>query len=420
MTEVFADIITIGDELLIGQVVDTNSAYIASELTKIGVTVRRIISIADQATSITNTLDESIHQSDITIITGGLGPTGDDITKQSLATYFGGGLILHPETLKEIEQFFTKRGAKMTDRNRKQAEIPDMCTPLRNRIGTAPGLLFRKDNRTIIALPGVPFEMKALILEDVVPVILSNFNLPVKLSITILTAGLSESMTADLLEEWESNLPSEYTFAYLPSIGILRLRLSISGKNEDNLKRQLKYEANKLVQILGKKHVFGFDDDTLPSVIGNKLKNINCTLSVAESCTGGYIAHQITSIPGSSAYFMGSATTYANSAKSQLLQVSDEDIVSQGAVSKKVVEQMAIGAQQLFGSDFSVATSGIAGPDGGTDEKPVGTTWIAVTTPHRIISQLFFFGDSRERNIIRASVTALNMLRISIDEYSKK
>jgi nicotinamide-nucleotide amidase len=415
--QVFADVITIGDELLIGQVIDTNSAYIASELSRLGISVRRIFSVPDKATDIANTLNDSMQHADITILTGGLGPTSDDITKATLASFFNGRLILHEPSLKAIEK---RWGIGITGRNRKQAEIPDVCVPLINNYGTAPGMLFRQDGKMIFSLPGVPFEMKALMQKEVIPAILKSFVLPVKLYTTVLTTGLSESYTADLIKDWEDNLSSEYSLAYLPSPGILKLRLSVAGDNKEQLKPRLKKKINQLVNILGEKYVFGFDDDTLQLVVGNKLKDAQQTLSLAESCTGGYIAHLITSVPGASGYFLGSAIPYSNQAKSKLLKVSQDDIESEGAVSATVVEQMAVGVQQLFSTDFSIATSGIAGPDGGTDAKPVGTVWIATASPDKIVSQKYLLGDNRERNIIRASLTALNMLRISINGYNKK
>jgi nicotinamide-nucleotide amidase len=412
MAYVSADILTIGDELLIGQVVDSNSAFIASEFTQIGITVRRILSVPDKVADIISTLDESIKNTDITVLTGGLGPTDDDITKETLNRYFGGTLVLHTPALQNIESISKSRGFKMTVRNQRQAFVPDNCQVLRNSNGTAPGMLFRKNGKMIISLPGVPFEMMAILRQEVIPVIRSSYDLPVKLQKSVLTTGLSESATADLLNEWENSLPEGYGLAYLPSIGILRIRLSISADNNDKLKYQFKEKVDQLVNLIGKDHVFGFDNDTLAQVVGDRLRELHNTLSVAESCTGGYIAHLITSVPGSSAYFTGSVTTYADNAKIRLLDVSGEDIMDEGAVSKKVVEKMAVGSRLLFGTDFAIATSGIAGPAGGTETKPVGTVWIAVASPVRVISQRFLFGDNRERNIIRASLTSLNMLRI--------
>jgi nicotinamide-nucleotide amidase len=417
---VFAEIITIGDELLIGQIVDTNSAFIADELTKIGISVRRIISIPDKSHDIIETLENSLKYANILILTGGLGPTSDDITKQTLAQLFDSKMIIHKPTLREIEKYFAKRGIEVSERNRKQAEIPNVCTPLKNSIGTAPGMLFMKSGRQIYSLPGVPFEMKALIKEQVIPTILKEFKLPIILHTTVLTTGLSESYAADLLKEWEERIPAGCSLAYLPSPGILKLRISISGSNREILKNQLKSLEEELKSLIGYQFVFGTDTDTLQSVIGRRLTELHQTLAVAESCTGGYIAHLVTSVPGASAYFYGSATSYSNNSKIKVLKVSESNIQSEGSVSKAVVEQMAEGAKRIFNTDFGIATSGIAGPDGGTELKPVGTIWIAVATPDKIITQKFFFPDVRERNIVRASITALNMLRIAIDEFNKK
>jgi nicotinamide-nucleotide amidase len=420
MTLVYAEIITIGDELLIGQVVDTNSAFIASELNRVGISVRKLLSIPDKANDIIDTLDETIQRSNIVIITGGLGPTSDDITKLTLTNYFNGRLIEDATVLRDIEAFFRMRGMLISERNRKQAEIPDVCKPLRNKNGTAPGMLFNKDGKLIFSLPGVPFEMKALLLDEVIPFIQKHFILPVKIHSTILTVGLSESYTADHIKDWEESLGPEYGLAYLPSPGVLRLRLSISGDNTDQLNRQLIDKMNELSVLLGANHVFGFDDETLQQVIGNLLKVTHSSLSLAESCTGGYIAHLVTSVPGASEYFKGSVTAYANEAKTGILKVPPDIIENDGAVSEAAVIKMAAGTKELFNTDYSIATSGIAGPGGGSEAKPVGTTWIAIATPVGVTAQKFLFGDHRERNITRASLTALNMLRLQIISQHKK
>jgi len=414
-----ADIITIGDEILIGQVLDTNSVYLASELTKLGFTVRKILSIADNAIAIINTLDESIKESDLIIVTGGLGPTNDDKTKDTLTGYFKGIYIVHEKSLEQIRKFFAARGMILSERNRKQAEIPDTCEPLLNIYGTAPGMLFRKENKMIISLPGVPFEMKGLFEDQAKPIILSHFKLPVLRYRTILTTGLSESTTADLLHDWERGLEEEFNLAYLPSPGLLRLRLSISGDNEDYLVEKLNIKVSELAAILGEDNVFGFDDDTLSSIVGALLQKNTLTLSVSESCTGGYISHLITSVPGASVYFKGSIVAYSNEIKQNILDVEPQTIREYGAVNEKVVSQMAENSRIKLHTDFGLATSGIAGPDGGSARKPVGTTWISVATPERVITQKFLFGDNRERNIIRASLSGLNMLRIALRDYIK-
>jgi nicotinamide-nucleotide amidase len=419
MHAIFSDIITIGDELMIGQVLNTNSSFIASELTKIGVTIQRIISIPDREQDIILTLNSCLASSDIIIITGGLGPTSDDITKGTLAAYFGGNLKIHEESYKQLEFFFKTRRAKISERNMKQAELPDNCIVLPNKNGTAPGMLFYQNNKPVFSLPGVPFEMKALIMEEVLPVIRKDFELPFKSNITVLTTGLAESTTADMIGEWENKLPPDITIAYLPAPALLRLRISITGNNNYQIKNKLNDHVSELVKILGKNHVFGFDEDTLQEVAGKKLLTNNLTLSTAESCTGGNIAQLITSIPGSSDYFMGGIIAYSNNAKIEQLGVKASDIELYGAVSKSVVEQMAVGVRKVFNTSFGIATSGIAGPGGGSEEKPVGTTWIALASPNKVTSAKYLFGDNRERNIIRASLTALNLLRIAIDDFAK-
>ncbi len=414
-----ADIITIGDEILIGQIIDSNSTFLAAQLTQLGFFVRRTVSIGDDADSIITALNDSVQNSDLIVLTGGLGPTNDDITKDTLTRFFHGNYILHEASLNIISQFFAIRGREMTERNRRQAEVPDTCEPLLNRIGTAPGMLFRKENKIIVSLPGVPFEMKALFENEVKPRILQHYTLLVHLQKTILTIGLSESDIADRLDQFENELDKELKLAYLPSPGLLRLRLSISGDNKDHLNKKLNEKSNKIVAMLGGQNVFGYDDDSLPKVIGEILRKYSYQLSVAESCTGGSIAHLITSAPGASVYFRGGIVAYSNEIKQSMLRVDQNTLEKFGAVSCEVVEQMALGARKFMNTDFSLATSGIAGPNGGSSEKPVGTTWIAVAAPDKVISRRFLFGDNRERNIIRTSLTALNMLRNVTLKYIK-
>jgi len=409
-----ADIITIGDELLIGQVIDTNSRYLESELTKIGFYVRKVVTVGDNKPAIVGALDDSLQNVEVVIMTGGLGPTSDDKTKEVLLSYFGGNFITHIPTLELITKFFTVRGREMTERNRKQAEVPESCEPLLNDIGTAPGMLFRKDNKMIFSLPGVTFEMENLFQKEVKGRLAANYKLPVWYHKTILTAGVSESYAADLIKDWESELGSDISLAYLPSPGILRLRLSMSGSNREYVENFIDRKAQELKELIGEANVFGYDSDTLEEVIGKQLKAKEQTVTLAESCTGGYIGNMITSVSGSSAYFPGGIIAYSNHIKVNILGVSKTTIETYGAVSREVVEQMAAGVKKLFNSDYAIATSGIAGPLGGSDLKPVGTTWIAVATPENVIIQRFQFGDNRERNIIRASISALNMLRVAI------
>jgi nicotinamide-nucleotide amidase len=409
-----ADIITIGDEILIGQIVDTNSAFIASEFDKNGIRVRRIYSVPDLENDIRITLDDSIQNADIIILTGGLGPTNDDITKNTLTRYFGGQTILNEAVMAKIAAYFKYRGIEVSERNTKQAEVPDNCLVLQNHSGTAPGMVFRKGGKIIVSLPGVPFEMKELLVEQVIPYIQKELKLPVRFHKTILTCGIGESALADSIKDWENNLGPQFGLAYLPSPGIVKLRLSISGNNKIELNELFNKEFDKLLSLIEKDIVYGFDEDTLEKIIGRMLLERKFSLSVAESCTGGYISHLVTSVPGSSAYFKGSVTAYANEIKTSVLKVPDSLIQKHGAVSKEVVESMARGIQDFMQTDVAIATSGIFGPDGATPGKPVGTTWISIITPKRIFTENFLFGDHRGRNITRASLTALNMLRNEI------
>jgi nicotinamide-nucleotide amidase len=406
-----ADILTIGDEILIGQILDTNSQYIATELTKTGIAIRQMLSVSDNKSAIVSALDQSIGKVACVIITGGLGPTSDDITKSTLLNYFGGSYILHQESLQVITEFFAKRGKEVTELNRKQAEIPSICNVLLNKNGTAPGMLFEKNNTLIFSLPGVPFEMKELLLNEVIPIIKNRYILPTILHRTLLIEGISESLLADKLNTWENNLNSVIKVAYLPSPGLLRLRLSVSGNNKDELNKKLNTESAYLTNLIGEDSVYGFDNDTLENIVGSLLIEKQLSISIAESCTGGNISHLITSVPGSSTYFMGSVIAYSNNVKTNTLSVPAEIIEKYGAVSQEVVELMAKGVKGLFNTDCAIATTGIAGPDGGSPQKPVGTVWIAVIYKENIKSVKYLFGDNRERNIIRSSLSALNMMR---------
>ena len=405
-----AEIITIGDEILIGQTIDTNSAWIANEVNLIGIDIIRISSISDKKADIIKALDNIGSDIQLVFITGGLGPTNDDITKYTLAEYFGGKLIQNKEVLEQIEQFVFKRNAQMNERNIKQADVPDNCKVISNRIGTAPGMWFEKNDTIYISMPGVPFEMKEMMSNSIIPELKKKNQDIFIIHKNVLTQGMPESKLAEVLEEWESELPKEIALAYLPSPGIIKLRLTAKGKNKEFLEKLIADVIKKLESIIPEL-ICGYDSDLLEQAIGKVLLTKNKTLSIAESCTGGNIAHLITSVPGSSAYFTGGVVAYSNEIKTRILNVSVSNIDTYGAVSKQVVEEMAIGVLNKFNTDFAIATSGIAGPDGGTKDKPVGTTWIAVADKTKVISKLFVFGDQRERNIQRASLTALNMLQ---------
>ena len=409
-----AEIVTIGDEILIGQITDTNSAWLATELNLKGIKVHRITSIADTREAILTGLSESHQRADLIIMTGGLGPTKDDITKSTLAEYFDTELVLNEEVLEDVKRLFRNFNVEMPAVNRKQAEVPASSTVIRNRYGTAPGMWFEKEGKIYISLPGVPFEMKGLMQNDLLERVGNHFETPSITHRTVLTQGVGESSLMEKITDWENSLEEQdIKLAYLPSAGRVRLRLSIYGEKEETALPKIEGKIRELEELIPQ-YIFGYDNDTLEEVTGKLLRDHGLTMGTAESCTGGYIAHLITSISGSSEYFLGSVVSYANEVKVNSLGVNPEDIEEYGAVSEPVVEQMALGAKKLLDVDCVIATSGIAGPTGGTDEKPVGTVWIAVSTPYRTVSRKFNFGKNRERNIQRTALTALNWLRKEI------
>ena len=405
-----AEIITIGDEILIGQVIDTNSAFLADELNKIGFRVGQITSIRDDRDCIINALNEASQRARLVVITGGLGPTSDDITKQTLTEYFSAKLVLNTAVLEHIKSLLTARGVEVNDHNVRQAELPDHCRLLHNASGTAQGMWFEKNNTVFISLPGVPYEMKAIMTDYAIPMIRETFRLPPIQHYTILTHGLAESAMAAKIASWEQHLPPPVKLAYLPSPGILRLRLSVFNPVDNDGNALLTKEISKLESLI-QEYIFGYNDDTIEAVTGNLLRQKKRHLSVAESCTGGKIASMITGVPGCSDYFLGSVTTYSNESKCSLLGVDPESIRIHGAVSQAVVEEMAHGVRKRFSAEISIAVTGIAGPAGGTSEKPVGTTWIAVSTMDSTRTEKFSFGEHRGRNIHKAAIAALFMLR---------
>ena len=404
-----AEIITIGDELLIGQVIDTNSAWIAEQLNMAGIKVHQITSISDNQEHILQTLKEASSRVQLILITGGLGPTKDDITKQTLCKYFDTSLVFSEEAYKNVENLFYHRGVKVTEVNRQQAMVPANCKVLPNVNGTAPCMWFEKENCIYVSMPGVPFEMKAIMEQEVIPLLLHKQK-QVIIHRTILTEGVGESMLASIIETWEDSLPEFIKLAYLPQPGMVRLRLTAYGKDREVLQDAVSKAEKELYPLAGK-YIFGFDNDTIESVIGQLLRHKGMSLSTAESCTGGNIAQLITSIAGSSDYFKGSVVAYSNEIKEKMLGVPHQTLVDHGAVSEQTVIAMAEGIRKKFETDYAIAVSGVAGPGGGTNEKPVGTTWIAVATPTGTTARKFLFGDHRGRNIRKASVAALNMLR---------
>ncbi|HAN19818.1 MAG: damage-inducible protein CinA [Bacteroidetes bacterium GWC2_33_15] len=409
-----AEIITIGDEILIGQIIDTNSAWIANELNLIGIDVVRKTSVSDNKDEIIKAIDYAKSTSDIILLTGGLGPTNDDYTKETLAEYYKVELIENAEVLKHISQLITKNVGVLNQRNIDQAKVPANCIVIHNSVGTAPGMWFNDRNKIIISMPGVPFEVKEMMTTTILPK-LKNLNTDsVIIHKIILTQGIPESRLAEVLESWENNLPREIKLAYLPSPGLIKLRLSARGNNKAYLQDLIDEQVTKIQQVIPDT-ICGYDSELLEEIVGNLLLKTGKTLSIAESCTGGYISQLITSIPGSSAYFKGSIVAYSNEIKENILNVSKSNIDIYGAVSKQVVEEMVTGIRRIYNTDYSIATSGISGPAGGSIEKPVGTTWIAIADKNGVISMKYTFGDHRGRNIARASLTALNMLQKRIN-----
>lgn len=405
-----AEIITIGDELLIGQVINTNSSWLAEIFTLNGLDVRQITAVSDDGSEIKRALKEATDRADIIILTGGLGPTKDDITKDILCEFFDDHLVFNQKVYSDVESFFLKKGVSMTEKNKLQAQVPSKAVVLDNPVGTAPGLLFRDKGKTFVALPGVPYEMKFLTENYIIPEILKINAGKIIVHKTILTQGIGESFLADKIEDWVESLPAQVKLAYLPSPGIVRLRLTMTGKDRKVMEKVLNEKTEQLKQLIPY-YFWGIDKQKLEEVIGDLLRKHHLTLSTAESCTGGYVAHRITSVAGSSKYFNGSVVAYHNNVKMNLLQVSPDALSVKGAVSKEVVEQMAKGVCKALNTDIGVATSGVAGPDGGTEEKPVGTVWIAIAFEDQVVSKKFSFGDLRDRNIVRSGNAALGMLR---------
>ncbi len=404
-----AEVITIGDELLIGQIVDTNSAWIGKQLNMIGIKIHQITSVSDNRAHIITALREASCRAQVVLITGGLGPTKDDLTKDCLCEYFNVSLKFNEEAYQDVERLFKIRGREVTALNRRQAELPSNCTLLSNKVGTAPGMWFEEGGIVYVSMPGVPYEMKYLMEQEVLPRLKSKYQLPFILHKTILTQGIGESFLSELIADFEDALPPHIKLAYLPAAGMVRLRLSASGEE-----LKVKQEMEKLVMELServKEYMFGYDEDTIEGVLGKLLVERGLTLATAESCTGGNVAHLITSVPGSSAWYLGSTVTYSYQSKTDLLGISADLINQKGAVSEEVVLEMVENVRKKFGSDCAVSTSGIAGPDGGTADKPVGTVWIGISIPGKSFAKKVLLGDNRLRTIQVASETALNMLR---------
>ena len=407
-------LISIGDELLIGQTINTNAAWLGEQLNLLGFKVIACLVIPDDKIAIENALND-FSSADLIIMTGGLGPTKDDITKHTLCTYFDTELKRNTEIESKIIAYFQSRELPILQSNKDQALLPEACEVLPNSRGTASGMWFEKNNTIYVSLPGVPYEMKGLITECVIPKLLSrNKDENTLVHRTVRTHGMGESFLAEVIKDWENNLlVDDIKLAYLPSPGIVKLRLSLLGKDGKKIVATL----NKHIDLLNKiipSQVYGYEDDTMEGVVGDLLTAQNASVSTAESCTGGAVAKMITSVSGSSNYFEGSVICYSNICKINQLHVQENALQNHGAVSQEVVEQMAIGVKRKLNTDYGLATSGIAGPTGGTPEKPVGTIWIALATKNGVISKKLNLGYSRDRNIHVTSLSALNLLRLEL------
>ena len=404
-----AEIITIGDEILIGQIIDTNSAWMAQKLNEEGIRVKQISSVSDDRQHILTALAEAATRADIIFITGGLGPTKDDITKQTLAEYFNVKLVLNDDALNNVLNIFKRYNRPLLEVNRKQAEVPENCEIILNNNGTAPGMWFNVDGKIYVSMPGVPFEMKYMMEETVIPKLKTTLKLPVIIHKTILTVGEGESFLAEKIADIENELPANIKLAYLPKMGQVRLRLSAYSDGETSLNDKLEEFASRIVERVGH-NVVAEEDIPLEKVIQNYMTEKGLTLSVAESCTGGYVSHLITQHEGSSQFFLGGAVTYSNDLKENILGVKNETLYQFGAVSQETVTEMVEGALRQFKSDYALAITGIAGPGGGTHEKPVGTVWIAVANANKTVVKKFTFGNKRLQNIERSAVAAFFML----------
>ena len=411
-----AEIITIGDEILIGQIIDSNSAWMAQQLNAVGIRIKQISSVSDDRGHIFSALKEASGRADLILITGGLGPTKDDITKTTLAEYFGVGMKRDQQTLDNVANIFERYNRPLLEINIRQADVPENCEVLFNKNGTAPGMWFQANGKVFVSMPGVPFEMMYLMEDLVIPKLKETFDLPKIIHQTILTAGEGESFLAERIADIEDQLPPEIKLAYLPKLGVVRLRLSAYGEDENQLKKALAMQTKKITERLGDT-VVATEDIPLEKAILLLMAKNKQTLSLAESCTGGYLAHLFTSLPGASSVFLGGAVSYSYEMKERMLGVNPDTLWETGAVSEETVREMAEGALRNFSSDYAVAVTGIAGPDGGTPEKPVGTVWIAVANQEKTLAKKYVFGNKRiqniERTATRAMIDLLQLLRES-------
>lgn len=407
-----AEILSIGDELLIGQTINTNASWLGQECSKLGIRIVHVTTISDEKQLIKDAVDEAFKRADLVLVTGGLGPTKDDITKYTLCEYFDSELEIHIPTLQRIEAFFSKRNRPMLEVNIRQAELPKKCTILENVNGTAAGMWFEKDEKILISMPGVPYEMKGIMTEQAFPRLQAKFALKALYHRTLMTQGIGESFLADQLQDWENEVREKgLGLAYLPSPGMVKLRLT---SYEGEIRAE---EIESYFNLLEKRfptYVYGKEDEPIQLVLGRLLREKKMTIGTVESCTGGSLAQTLVSVAGASDYFQGSFLTYTNELKNRLVDVSKKDLDTVGAVSAEVVAQMAKNGREKLGVDICVSTSGVAGPDGGTEDLPVGTIWIGIATKENVIAKKFQFGDHRERNIQMTVLTALNLVRCEI------
>ncbi len=404
-----AEIITIGDEILYGQILDSNSQWISQELDQLGIRVVRQTTVGDIEGDILHAFKEAEQHADLVLITGGLGPTNDDLTKPLLARYFGADIELNKEALEEVRALFKKFGKELTETNKQQAELPVNCEKITNKLGSAPGMWFNENDTVFISMPGVPHEMKGMMTDVLLPRIRSEFHTLSIYHKVVKTSGIGESWLSDKIKPWESQLPDHIKLAYLPSVLEVKLRLTASGLDRNQLKADVDDEIEKLIPYINK-YIFGYNKDTIESVVGQKLQDMALTISTAESCTGGFLAHKITSVAGSSAYFIGSIISYNNRIKEEILNVSKDTLSTFGAVSEETVKEMAVNVRNQFKTDMGVATSGIAGPGGGTEEKPVGTVWIAVSDSNGIETRKLSLAKNRLVNIEASTKAALSLV----------
>ena len=415
MKPINAEILTIGDEILYGQIVDTNSQWICSKLDELGIKIVRKVTVGDIESHILESFASAEKEADLVLITGGLGPTNDDLTKPCLAKYFDSEIVMNEEALAQLKVFFDKRGFELNELNRKQAELPEKCTMIPNPMGTATGMWFEKNGKVFVSMPGVPHEMKNMMKSEILPRVKEYFNPDTIVHKLVKTCGIGESWLAEKIEDWENSLPEHIKLAYLPSPGIVKLRLTATGDDADRLKRDIDLEIDRLKPFAGK-YIFGYDKDTLEESIGRILKSRGQTMAVAESCTGGFLAHQITSIPGSSEYFKGGIVAYSNEVKISQLGVNAETIEQHGAVSEQTVAEMANRVREKYNTDIGIATSGIAGPGGGTPEKPVGTVWIAYADGEETKTRKLQLVKERLVNIRYSTVGAATLVWKSLKQ----